>query len=40
MVALEIVDDRNSGSNVTYEKLIAQNSMNHGCIIGESVEID
>ena len=40
MVALEIVDDRNSGANVTFEKLIAQNSMNHGCVIGEPVEID
>ena len=40
LVALEIVDDRNYGANVTLEKLIAQNSMNHGCVIGEPVEID
>ena len=40
MVALEIVDDRNYGANVTFEKLIAQNSMNYGCVIGEPAEID
>ena len=40
MVALEIVDDRNAGSNITFEKLVAQNSMNYGCVLGEPVEID
>ena len=40
MVAIEIVDDRNYGANITFEKLIAQNSMNYGCVIGDSVEID
>ena len=40
MVALEIVDDRNYGANITFKKLVAQNSMNHGCVIGEPLEID
>ena len=40
MAALEIVDDRNSGSNITFKKLVAQNSMNYGCVIGDPVEID
>ena len=40
MIALEIVDDRNSGANITFEKLIAQNSMNYGCVIGEPIEMD
>tara|TARA_B100000579_G_scaffold429712_1_gene441927 strand:- start:560 stop:1339 length:780 start_codon:yes stop_codon:yes gene_type:complete len=40
MVALEIVDDRNYGAKGNFENLIAQNSMNHGCVVGESVEID
>ena len=40
MVALEIVDDRNYGANITFKKLVAQNSMNYGCVIGEPLEID
>ena len=40
MVALEIVDDRNYAAKGNFENLIAQNSMNQGCVIGESVEID
>jgi len=40
MTALEIVDDRNSGANITFKRLVAQNSMNYGCVIGEPVEID
>lgn len=40
MVALEIVDDRNYAAKGTFDSLIAQNSMNHGCVIGDAVEID
>jgi 2-keto-4-pentenoate hydratase len=40
MVAIEIVDDRNYGANVTFEKLIAQNSMNYGCVVGNLFDID
>ncbi len=40
MAAIEIVDDRNYGSNISFETLVAQNSMNNGCVIGEPVELD
>ena len=40
MVAIEIVDDRNYGANISFEKLVAQNSMNNGCVIGEPVRLD
>ncbi len=40
MVAIEIVDDRYYGANITYEKLVAQNSMNLGCVVGDPVAID
>ena len=40
VVALEIVDDRNYGANISFNKLVAQNSMNYGCVLGDPVEID
>ena len=40
MVALEIVDDRNYGANISFNKLVARNSMNYGCVLGDPVEID
>lgn len=38
--ALEIVDDRYSADKSNFEYLVAQNSMNHGCVLGESSIID
>ena len=38
--ALEIVDDRNSADKSNFEYLVAQNSMNHGCVLGDPLDID
>ena len=38
--ALEIVDDRHSADKSNFEYLVAQNSMNHGCVLGEPETID
>jgi len=38
--ALEVVDDRNYADKCTFEYLVAQNSMNHGCVLSEPVVMD
>ena len=38
--ALEIVDDRYSADKSNFEYLVAQNSMNHGCVLGEPSTMD
>jgi len=38
--ALEIVDDRNYADKATFEYLVAQNSMNHGCVLSEASILD
>lgn len=40
MAALEIVDDREGGSNISLSMLAAQNSLNRGAILGKEYSID